>query len=80
MCIRDRARFDEKWTAEALYNLVDNALKYTPQGGKVALSVREFELFCAIQVEDDGPGIPEGCLLYTSSSTIKLFLSFGSFL
>lgn len=55
-----QARFDEKWTAEALYNLVDNALKYTPQGGKVALSVREFELFCAIQVEDDGPGIPEG--------------------
>ena len=40
--------------------LVDNALKYTPQGGKVALSVREFELFCAIQVEDNGPGIPEG--------------------
>ena len=55
-----QARFDEKWTAEALYNLVDNALKYTPQGGKVALSVREFELFCAIQVEDNGPGIPEG--------------------
>lgn len=54
-----QARFDEKWTAEALYNLVDNALKYTPQGGKVALSVREFELFCAIQVEDNGPGIPE---------------------
>ena len=26
------ARFDPKWTAEALYNLVDNAVKYTPAG------------------------------------------------
>ena len=44
---------------QILTQLLSNALKYTPQGGKVALSVREFELFCAIQVEDNGPGIPE---------------------
>ena len=53
------ARFDPKWTAEALGNLVDNAIKYTPSGGSVRLSVREFELFCAVEVTDDGPGIPE---------------------
>ena len=53
------ARFDPKWTAEALGNLVDNAIKYTPSGGSVRLSVREFELFCAVEVADDGPGIPE---------------------
>ena len=53
------ACFDPKWTAEALYNVVDNAVKYTPPGGSVRLSVREFELFCAVEVSDDGPGIPE---------------------
>ena len=31
------ARFDPKWTAEALYNLVDNAVKYTPAVGAVTL-------------------------------------------
>lgn len=54
------ACFDPKWTAEALGNVVDNAIKYTPPGGSIRLSVREFELFCAVEVADDGPGIPEG--------------------
>ncbi len=53
------ACFDPKWTAEALGNVVDNAIKYTPPGGSIRLSVREFELFCAVEVADDGPGIPE---------------------
>ena len=53
------ARFDPKWTAEALYNLVDNAVKYTPAGGSVALRARSYELFCRIDVADTGPGIPE---------------------
>ena len=53
------ARFDLKWTVEALYNLVDNAVKYTPAGGSVTLRAREYELFCRIDVTDTGPGIPE---------------------
>ena len=53
------ARFDPKWTAEALYNLVDNAVKYTPAGGSVALRAVGYELFCRIDVTDTGPGIPE---------------------
>ena len=35
------ARFDPKWTAEALYNLVDNAVKYTPAGGEMQFSLAE---------------------------------------
>ena len=53
------ARFDPKWTTEALYNLVDNAVKYTPAGGGVTLRAKGYELFCRIDVTDTGPGIPE---------------------
>ena len=53
------ARFDPKWTTEALYNLVDNAVKYTPTGGSVTLRAVGYELFRRIDVTDTGPGIPE---------------------
>ena len=53
------AVFDAKWTEEAVCNLLDNAVKYTPSGGTVTVSVRSYELFSAICVRDTGPGIPE---------------------
>lgn len=53
-----QALFDPKWTEEALCNLIGNAVKYTPSGC-VAVSVRAYELFARIDVEDTGPGIPE---------------------
>ena len=52
------AVFDPKWTEEAVCNLLDNALKYTPTGGAVT-EVKNYELFSAIRVSDTGPGIPE---------------------
>lgn len=54
-----QAMFDPKWTAEALYNLVDNAVKYTPAGGSIRITVQPYELFCRIDVADTGIGIPE---------------------
>lgn len=53
------ALFDPKWTAEALYNLLDNAVKYTPAGGTVAVRATTYQFFCRIDVVDTGIGIPE---------------------
>lgn len=52
------AVFDEKWTMEAIANLIDNAIKYTERGN-ITLSVSSYEMFLCIQVTDTGIGIPE---------------------
>lgn len=52
-------RYDRKWTAEAVGNIVDNAIKYAPAGSRVGVSAREFEFYVCVQVKDQGPGIPE---------------------
>ena len=50
---------DSKWTAEALFNLLDNAVKYTPAGGAVRISVEQWEMYVKLDVSDTGKGIPE---------------------
>ena len=52
------ATFDMKWTAEALANVVDNAIKYT-EHGVITISAVSYELFARIDISDTGPGIPE---------------------
>lgn len=64
-----KAFFDPKWTVEALYNIVDNAIKYTPGGGSVHISVAAYQLFCRINVADTGIGISE-------EETAKIFSRF----
>jgi len=61
--------FDFKWTAEALYNILDNAVKYTPEGGTVAVSVTSYEMFQRIVIKDTGIGISE-------EEQAKIFLRF----
>ena len=54
-----QARFDPKWTEEAVCNLLDNGVKYTPTGEAVTVSVTAYELFCRIDVTDTGMGLAE---------------------
>lgn len=50
---------DRKWTSEALFNILDNAVKYTPEGGSISVSVESWEMYLKISIADTGRGIPE---------------------
>ena len=50
---------DSKWTAEAVFNLLDNAVKYTPVGGAIRISVEQWEMYVKLSVSDTGKGISE---------------------
>lgn len=52
------AKYDKKWTMEAVGNIVDNAIKYTDRGG-ITVAVKPYEMFCCIEISDTGIGIPE---------------------
>ena len=53
------AAHDRKWTTEALFNILDNAVKYTPEGGKIHAAVACWEMYVKIDISDTGIGIPE---------------------
>lgn len=53
------AVFDRKWTQEALFNILDNAVKYSPENSKIQITVKSFEMFVSIEVSDSGIGISE---------------------
>ena len=50
-------KHDKKWTAEAIFNILDNAVKYTEVGGNIHVVVCRQELFTKISIEDTGKGI-----------------------
>lgn len=53
------AVFDEKWTAEAIEIILDNAIKYTPNNGKISINIEEYQMFLRINIKDTGIGIKE---------------------
>jgi heavy metal sensor kinase len=58
VCVRgERARLKQ-----VIVNLLDNAIKYTPRGGHIALNVRREGAWAVLEVTDDGVGIPADSL------------------
>ena len=51
------AKYDFKWTSEAIFNVLDNAVKYSHYAGKIIINVIELELFLKIEISDEGVGI-----------------------
>ena len=49
---------------EIIQNLLDNAIKYTPEGGKIAVSCEEKDSIIEIEVQDNGNGIAPEHLPY----------------
>jgi signal transduction histidine kinase len=45
---------------QVLFNLISNAIKYTPAGGRITLEARRSDGWIALTVADTGIGIPEG--------------------
>ena len=53
------AYYDPKWTIEAVYNVLDNAVKYSPMEGSIEIKIIPYELFFRIDITDQGIGIKE---------------------
>jgi heavy metal sensor kinase len=51
-------RGDEPLVRRMVLNLLHNAIKYTPEGGQVRISVKENEGHSEVVISDTGPGIP----------------------
>lgn len=55
---------DDQWLKQAVINLLDNAIRYTPPGGEVTVRLRATNEGVAVSVEDTGPGIESQHLPY----------------
>ncbi len=50
---------DEDKMTQVLYNIISNAMKYSPEGGQITFSIKEEEEKIIVSVSDQGVGIPK---------------------
>lgn len=48
-----------KWTAEAMTNILENAVKYSPENSRIQITVSRMDIYTRITISDEGIGIPE---------------------
>lgn len=56
---KEKAIFDSKWTEEAIYNVLENGIKYSKENSNINIDVTSYELFSRIDIKDEGIGISE---------------------
>ncbi|MGL5692671.1 MAG: sensor histidine kinase, partial [Peptostreptococcaceae bacterium] len=54
-----KAVYDNKWTIEAVVNILENAIKYSNHNGSIKINITSYELFKRIDIIDNGIGIEE---------------------
>lgn len=48
---------NRKWTAEAITNILENAIKYSPAGSAIRIDVEPLEIYTKLNIRDEGPGV-----------------------
>lgn len=54
-----KAVFDEKWTEEVFFNILDNAVKYSAENTNITVEIMEYDMYVRVNVTDFGLKIPE---------------------
>lgn len=50
-------KHDPKWTSEAIYNIINNAAKFSPPKSSIVIDVVQEQFYTSISIKDNGPGI-----------------------
>ena len=50
---------DKRWLGEAVINVLDNAIKYSPGGSKIFIRIQKRNDLVSMEIEDQGIGIPQ---------------------
>ena len=69
---------NKRLISQALANLLDNAIKYTPSGGEVIVAVEDTPAGVALSVADNGPGIPAEARAHVLERFVRLEASRNS--